>query len=74
MDDLVERLERWAEFGYGDEASEAMRQATAQIRSLRAQVAQERAGIVVWLRDGHDGKLISRMALADAIEAHEDKK
>lgn len=38
--------------------------------------AQAEARIVAWFRDSHDGKLVSRTALADAIEngAHREGK
>ena len=56
------------------EAADRIEAQAAEIRSLRAQVAQERAGTVRWLRDTHDGRLVSRMAIADAIKAQQDKE
>lgn len=42
---------------------------TAIIEADRAAIrADERANIVAWLRDAHDGRLVSRAFLADAIE------
>jgi len=35
IDALVEKLERWSSFGYGVDASTAMREAVALIHSLR---------------------------------------
>jgi predicted component of type VI protein secretion system len=50
-----------------------MRQAAAEIRSLRAQMEQEqeRVGIVAWLRGTPHGNW---QAIANAIERHEDKE
>lgn len=57
-------------------------EAAAEIRSLRARVAQERAGIVRWLRAqvtcgcGRDDCIADNypLAYADAIEAQQDKE
>ena len=35
MNDIVERLRKWAGFGYGAEASETMREAADEIERLR---------------------------------------
>jgi len=59
--------------------------AEAEIRSLRKQVAKERAGIVRWLRRGHDTYQSGTYArcremqqywdhAADAIERQQDKE
>jgi len=45
-----------------------------EIESLRAQVAQERAGIVRWLRTRHESNASYAHIFADAIEAQQDKE
>ncbi|MEN9418401.1 MAG: hypothetical protein RI988_2021 [Pseudomonadota bacterium] len=92
MDDLVQRLEaeharNGGQGAYAWSSRELCGKAAAEIRSLREQVAQERAGIVAWLREtadmmqGFSGpstaptkfyRTIAR--IADAIERHEDKE
>lgn len=44
MSDLVERLRKWAGFGYGAEASETMREAADEIERLR----EELKSLVDW--------------------------
>jgi len=89
MDDLVERADYCHEHGLFD-AVEAGKYVTyadlaAEIRSLRKQVAKERAGIVRWLRRGHDTYQSGTYArcremqqywdhAADAIERQQDKE
>lgn len=50
-----------------------LREAAAEIRSLREQVAQERAGIVAWLRDMKRDDTNWPQHIALMIERHEDK-
>jgi len=82
-DDLVERLERYGKGEHvGSWRADTFREAAAEIRSLRARVAQERAGIVRWLRAqvtcgcGRDDCIADNypLAYADAIEAQQDKE
>ena len=84
MDDLVEQLDKrastysWDSVTFYASDADMMRQAAAEIRTLREQVAQERAGIVAYVRNRADcyhsdvEPLILR--LADKIERHEDKE
>jgi hypothetical protein len=79
MDDLVERLE--AALGETSPLSSCYlkEEAATEIRSLRAQVAQERAGIVSFLRavaTAGDDETVTEIFLniADAIEAQKDKE
>lgn len=96
MDELVERLRGHAEIMERDkgkfvrfidvatctQAANRIEAQAAEIRSLREQVAKERAGIVAWLRDTsergpkprHILDLHDANDLADAIEHHEDKE
>lgn len=82
MDDLVERLEQWPQSPDGADALDAryvamvMQRALAEIRSLREQVAQDRAGIVAWMRaHGKWPRSTSHAGiLADALEAQQDKE
>lgn len=82
MDDLVMRLYEQADRRHGSigslrslewKAAELIEAQAAEIRSLREQVAQERASIVAWLRAGIYGMNEDPGELADAIEHHEDK-
>jgi hypothetical protein len=54
---------------------EAERDAAQMVRlmagSFEAGERAEREAVVAWLRDSHDGRLVSRMWLADAIERGE---
>jgi len=73
-DDLVERIERLmcnrrGEDQCGCPSCVILAEAAAEIRSLREQVAQERAGIVAWLR----AQSSTGLFFADAIERQEDK-
>lgn len=72
MDNLVRDLAEWCPH-HGADAWPIMRQAAAEIRSLRAQMEQEqeRVGIVAWLRGTPHGNW---QAIANAIERHEDKE
>lgn len=94
-DDLVERLRAMTHESDGPHgifevlrnsdgpaAADRIEAQEAEIRSLRAQVAQERAGIVRWLRAqvtcgcGRDDCIADNypLAYADAIEAQQDKE
>ena len=76
-DDLVERLERYGKGEHvGSWRADTFREAAAEIRSLREQVAQERAGIVRCLRETPCGMVHGSQTgwIADAIERHEDKE
>ena len=48
MTDIVERLRQWAGFGYGVEASAAMREAADEITRLRAENERLRAALEAW--------------------------
>ena len=80
-DDLVERLENGRLLSMRNQRA-LQAEAAAEIRSLRARVAQERAGIVRWLRAqvtcgcGRDDCIADNypLAYADAIEAQQDKE
>lgn len=82
MDDLIERLRvNDAEIFLPllGQAADRIEAQAAEIRSLRAQVAQERAGIVGWLEEkGNHGtggaEACTRCQIARAIERHEDKE
>lgn len=86
MDDLPGLLEALAsdcdETDGWQDAAPTCRQAAAEIRSRREREAQERAGIVAWLRDtsergpkpGYIMDLHDANDLADAIGRHEDKE
>ncbi len=81
MDDLVERARTYGKLSQRPLPSWARTTLTAcanridaqesEIRSLRAQVEQERAGIVAWLRGTPHANW---QAIAAAIERHEDKE
>jgi hypothetical protein len=80
-DDLVERIERWmcnrrGEDRCGCPSCVILAEAAAEIRSLREQVAKERAGIAAWLRSTGDWPLSTAHArmLADSIETQQDKE
>lgn len=92
MDDLVERLRAWTRSGVlhrdAEDAIDRIEAQAAEIRSLRAQVAQERAVVQVqaWQDEWHKAERshwgdqigwhtafeIARRL--DAIERHEDKE
>ena len=44
---------------------------TAEVEALARHRLAERAAVVAWLRTHHEGRLTSRLYLADAIEAGE---
>jgi len=85
MDDVLERIDRQmcnrrSEDQCGCPLCVILAEAAAEIRSLRAQVAHERAGIVAWLRepviggDHYEPVNDIHAQIADAIERHEDKE
>ena len=79
MDDLPEYLEWYASsIAPGTDGPPRFLAAAAELRSCRDKVANERAGIVAWLRReaANDGGLVygNYHHAADAIEAQQDKE
>jgi len=67
MRDLVEKLRKWAAFGYGYEATHDMRQAAAEIERLRAALDVVRAsGLLIGSTTLHDRvRAVVHAALAE---------